>query len=268
MILHDKCQGRTEEELCDARGLFEHLFEGQSGYLNTFTGKQLRFVDPDTHANELTAVRNRTWKYPEQASEAVESLLAESGRKRDAYFGVHLFEERQPGRRLASNAARFVRSLWVDGDGALVPDHYPPPTAIVHSSSNRHHFYWRLSEPVPVDQAVALNRRMATDMGADTSKASKASVLRLPGTFNYKRETPEPVAAEITDQSIEYADMDAAVPQRSRRPGRGRRNGGRGSSSRPKGTSTCRAGWTRTGCLTGRRSGTTAGANGGSRNAR
>jgi hypothetical protein len=212
MILHDKRQGRTEGELCDARGLFEHLFEGQSGYLNTFTGKQARFVNRDARGNELTAVRNRTWKYPEQASEAVESLLAESGRKRDAYFGVHLFEERQPGRRLASNAAEFVRALWVDGDGALVPDHYPAPTATVYSSSNRHHFYWRLLEPVPIDQAAALNRRMALDMGADTSKAGKASVLRLPGTFNYKRETPEPVTAKISDRSIEHADMDATVP--------------------------------------------------------
>jgi hypothetical protein len=205
---------QPNEPPAPADRLFGHVFgEDATGWLVTFTGRQARFVDRDARANELVRVANRTWRFPEQARGAAEYLLGESERQRDAYFGVHLYEEYQPGRRLAANAAEFVRALWVDGDGALVPDHYPAPTATVYSSSDRHHFYWRLTEPVPIDQAVALNRRMAADMGADTSKAGRASVLRLPGTFNYKRETPEPVTAEIFDRSIEYAELDAAVPQ-------------------------------------------------------
>ena len=189
------------------------LFKDQAGYLNTFTGQQARFTNPDARPNELARVINKTWKFPEQAEEAAEYLKQESDRRRDAYFGVHLYKERQPGRRLAANAAEFVRGLWVDGDGAKVPPGWPTPTATVQSSEGREHFYWALETPLHKDEAAKLNKRMAVAIGADRGKAGLATVLRAPETFNYKRETPELVTFTITGERYTAEEISAVVPE-------------------------------------------------------
>lgn len=193
--------------------LWEILFEEQAAYLNTFTGIQARFDNPDARPNELAHIVNKTWKFPEQAEEAAAYLLRESRRLRDAYFGVHLYEERQPGRRLAANSVEYVRALWVDGDGAKVLQGWPFPTAVVHSSEGREHFYWALEHPIHKDEATKLNKRMAVAMGADRGKAGLATVLRAPGTFNYKRDTPEPVTMEITGGCYTSEEISASVPE-------------------------------------------------------
>jgi hypothetical protein len=200
-------------ELTTTLALWEVLFENQAAYLNTFTGQQARFEDPSARANELARVVNKTWRFPEQAEEAAAYLHRESRRRRDAYFGVHQYEEYQPGRRLAANAVEFVRSLWVDGDGAKVPPGGPAPGAVVYSSEGREHFYWPLSVPIHKDEAARLNKRMAVAMGADRGKAGLATVLRAPGTFNYKRDTPELVTLEITGERYSPDEISAVVPE-------------------------------------------------------
>jgi hypothetical protein len=206
----------TNPRQASATLLFDYLFDGQTGYFNTFTGQQARFTNPNARANDLTRVVNKTWAFPGQIAEAVEYLQAESRRKRDAYFGVHLYEAYQPGRRLADNAVEWVRSLWVDGDGAEVPAEWPQPSAIVYSSAGREHFYWRLEESISAQYAVSLNRRMAVAMGADTGKAGLSTVLRAPGTHNYKREVPELVTLEVTGERHTSGAIDAVVPEETR----------------------------------------------------
>jgi hypothetical protein len=201
------------EHLSAALELVEHLFEDQAGYLNTFTGQQARFSDPNARPNELAEVVNRTWEYPRQVEQATEYLARQCRRQRDAYFGVHLYEAYQPGRRLAANAARFVQALWIDGDGAKVPPEWPQPTATVHSSEGREHFYWGLNTPIPAADAVKLNRRMAVAMEADRGKSGLSTVLRVPGTFNFKRESPELVTLEIAGGRFDPREIDAAVPE-------------------------------------------------------
>jgi len=51
---------------------------------------------------------------------------------------------------------------------------------------------------VPIDWAVALNKRIATWANGDTGKHAKASVLRPAGTANYKREKPDLVGGYLT----------------------------------------------------------------------
>ncbi|MDP9477331.1 MAG: RepB family DNA primase [Actinomycetota bacterium] len=203
----------VRSELSSMVALWEILFEDQAAYFNTFTGQQARFTNPAARANELARVVNKTWKFPEQAEEAAAYLLRESQRRRDAYFGVHQYEEYQPGRRLAANAVEFVHSLWVDGDGAKVLPGWLRPGAVVYSSEGREHFYWPLSVPIHKDEAARLNKRMAVAMGADKGKAGLATVLRAPGTFNYKRETPELVTLEITGERYSADEISAMVPE-------------------------------------------------------
>jgi hypothetical protein len=148
-----------------------HLFGELDGYLVTFTGRQS--PNPSARPNELDSTAQRSWRWPEQKDEAAAYLIEQSEAGRDAYFGVHLF--RQSGNRRAENAAE-VLALWVDGDGAQVPEMWPQPTAVVESSPGRHHFY---------------------GMGGDKGKWGLGTVLRAPGTLNYKRKRPTLVAGGI-----------------------------------------------------------------------
>jgi RepB DNA-primase from phage plasmid len=168
--------------------LWEHLFGDLEGYLVTFTGKQ------SGRRNELDDTKQRSWRWSNEREEAAAYLEAESAEGRDAYFGVHLFK--RPGTRKAESAAEIL-SLWVDGDGARVPGSWPQPTAVVESSPGRHHFYWRLTRPIAPEQAAQLNRRLCYSMGGDKGKWGLGTVLRAPGTLNYKRERPTLVAGAV-----------------------------------------------------------------------
>jgi hypothetical protein len=172
--------------------LWAHLFEALDGYLVTFTGRQS--INPDARPNELDDTIQRSWRWPMQRDAAAAHLLEESEAGRDAYFGVHLF--RQRGSRRADNAAE-VLALWVDGDGARVPERWPQPTAVVESSPGRHHYYWRLTRPIAPEEAAKLNKRLCYGMGGDRGKWGLGTVLRAPGTLNYKREQPTLVAGGV-----------------------------------------------------------------------
>jgi hypothetical protein len=193
--------------------LFGHIFGDLEGYIVSFTGRQARLDQPDARHNELTGIRQRYWRYPEKAKDVAEHLIDEAQLGRDVYFGVHLFQEE--GNRLAANAAPTVFSLWLDEDEGHFPESGPEPTAIVYSSDSRRHLYWRLTQPVAIEWAVDMNRRLAAWAGGDTGKAGAASVLRVPGTANYKRHPRvDLVGGEFTGVGAwEPEVMDQAVPE-------------------------------------------------------
>jgi len=195
--------------------LFRHAFGEDSGYLVTFTGQQARFTDPDARPNELADTRQLSWSYPEKVEEASTYLIDQAQLRRESYFGVHLF--REAGNRLATNAVGAVRALWLDEDDGRFPEDGPQPTVIVRSSAKRRHLYWLLSEPVAIEWAVAMNRRLATWAGGDTGKAGAASVLRAPGTANYKRHPHvDLVVGEFTGgagETWEPEVIDQAIPE-------------------------------------------------------
>jgi RepB DNA-primase from phage plasmid len=172
--------------------LWEHLFGDLQGFLVTFTGRQA--ANPDSKPHELNETAQRSWKWPAEKGAAAAYLLDQSEKGRDAYFGVHLF--RRPGNRKAENAAEIL-ALWVDGDGARVPEMWPQPTATVESSPGRHHFYWRLTRPIAPEEAARFNKRLCYGMGGDRGKWGLGTVLRAPGTLNYKRERPTLVAGGV-----------------------------------------------------------------------
>jgi hypothetical protein len=173
------------QEIPHPEPLFHHLFRGDRGYVVTFTAVQRRLRDPEGVANELANIRQVSWWYPDEADSAAEYLISQAQEERDAYFGIHLF--REPGNRRAANALPRVRALWLDEDDGTYPLTGPEPSAVVHSSGSRRHLYWALTHPVSVEWAVEMNRRLAHWAGGDTSKAGCSSVLRAPGTANFKR---------------------------------------------------------------------------------
>ena len=194
--------------------LFGHIFGDSDGFLVTFTGQQARLTRQDARENELTDTQQRSWPYPRKAEEAAEYLIDEAQLERDAYFGVHLF--REAGNRLAANASPLVRCLWLDEDDGRFPEEGPEPTTVVYSSVSRRHLYWRLNRPVAIEWAVEMNRRLAVWSSGDSTKAGAASVLRAPGTANYKRlPQVDLVAGEITgahDWDPEVLDQAVPIP--------------------------------------------------------
>lgn len=177
----------------------------------TFTGRQARLDNADARANELADIRQRAYRYPDRAKEACEYLAAQA-KTRDAYFGVHLY--REAGSRLASNAISAISCLWLDEDEGQFPETGPAPTAVVRSSDTRRHLYWRLTRTIPAGKTVELNRRIAVWSGGDIGKAGLASVLRVPGTWNYKRHPHvDPVVGELTGSGPwEPEVLEQAIP--------------------------------------------------------
>jgi hypothetical protein len=173
--------------------LWEHLFGELEGYLATFTGKQSERQDART--NELDDTKQILWTWPAGAEKAAAYVQRESDAGRDVYFGVHLFKT--SANRKAENTAGRIGALWVDGDGAKVPEKWPQPTAVIESSPGREHFYWKLARPVDPQTAAQLNKRLAYGMGGDHGKWGLGTVLRAPGTYNYKRAEPTEVGGGV-----------------------------------------------------------------------
>jgi len=66
----------------------------------------------------------------------------------------------------------------------------PQPTALVHSGGGLHP-YWRLKTPLlPTPQTQAMVKALVRELGADPAATDLSRVLRVPGTWSWKRDTP------------------------------------------------------------------------------
>ncbi len=83
---------------------------------------------------------------------------------------------------------------WVDLDGATLPDSYRDAGVwVVDSGTPGHmHAYAPLPERRDAEGVQAVSKALATALGGD-AKWPHSSVLRLPGTWNFKHDPPTPV---------------------------------------------------------------------------
>jgi hypothetical protein len=153
----------------------------------------------------------------------------------DMYVGV------APRHQAAGDktAITSVWTLWADLDD---PDTHRAlrrlpvaPAILIASGSHGHlHTYWPLTDPVSVPEAEQANRRLAAQLGADQSAVTNAAtVLRPPGTYNFKTTPPAPVVLEhLTPATSSLQAVTAGIAEdpapptpaatpRSRPPGRG-----------------------------------------------
>src|SRR4051794_14461899 len=111
------------------------------------------------------------------------------GRRTDVYAGCAPRTRRHGGR----DAVTHAFTLWVDCDspgatGAL-DGFEPAPAIVIASGTPGHcHAYWPLTTPLVPDEVEQANRRLAHAVGADPSSADAARILRVPGTWSYKRQ--------------------------------------------------------------------------------
>jgi hypothetical protein len=128
----------------------------------------------------------------------------------DVYVGVGPRTERNGTR---DSVAR-LHVLWADIDTddaiATLRTFEPAPSAVIWSGTPGHaQAYWALLDAVGPDEAERANRRIAHAIGADMKSTDAARILRPPGTFNYKRESPQPVRPARLD--AEVFDYDVVV---------------------------------------------------------
>ena len=66
----------------------------------------------------------------------------------------------------------------------------PQPTAVIHSGAGLH-CYWRLKTPMPpTKETRGFIRALVRELCADRAAADLARVLRVPGTWSWKRDAP------------------------------------------------------------------------------
>jgi hypothetical protein len=186
---------------------WRHIFGGQRGYLCLFSGHR-------TEGDELENTESRYFMFPNQAEEAARYAAEESATGREAYFCAHLLRAR---RRVKENA-EAIATLWCELDGAEVPNGQLKPTAVVESSPGRYHVYWRLTNAVSPEAAEQLNRRLARQVGADTSGFDLTQLLRVPGTVNHKY-PDQPVVRLLNiepERAYAPAELEKLLPQLSR----------------------------------------------------
>lgn len=143
----------------------------------------------------------------------------------DAYFGLATFTD---GRQRRADKIQQLRSFFLDIDcGGGKDYHYPTqsdaflalrqfckdngfPKPWVVNSGRGLHVYWGLAEPVSIAQwqpvAHRLKETVATyGLKADPAPtADPARILRVPGTLNYKGETPHPVEVLQVGAAVEF----------------------------------------------------------------
>ena len=165
--------------------------------------------------------------------------LAEAGyaadnHQYDVYFAMASFNGPEGGRK--QNNVAFLRSFFLEldcGEGKPFADsgeatnalktfitHHKLPKPSVVSSGGGVHVYWALTEDIPVaqwkpvaDALKSLCLQSEHGLAIDpVVSGDSARVLRIPGTNNYKQDTPRPVRIALSSAPIEFDSFKALLP--------------------------------------------------------
>lgn len=145
-------------------------------------------------------------------------LRAENARRFSVFVSVNAIRPQRKAR--TRDAIGEIRHVFLDADrdgpGVLAAistrRDLPPPSYVVHSSPNRLHVLWRVSGFAKED-AEALQKQLARELGTDKAATSCAQITRLPGFFNHKYRPAPGVTAEYLPgrQSFNPADFPGGV---------------------------------------------------------
>jgi hypothetical protein len=137
-------------------------------------------------------------------------MLNDAPDRWNVYVSVNAVSpEKRVRTREAIGAVRHIfLDIDDDADAALNritrrPD-LPCPSYVMRSSSSRLHVLWRTSGMTKQD-AEALQRQLARDLGADRAATSCSQTARLPGFYNHKYASPYPVGIEYTAGRVAYS---------------------------------------------------------------
>jgi len=130
--------------------------------------------------------KQRSFRYPAQI-DLIVTELSDSNQWADVYFCPHLFVS---NRSRTKEYSAPTQVLWVDKDEGSLDDLQPKPTICWQTSQGKYQALWVLKEPLNPGDAEYLNRHLTYSTGADRGGWYFGKVLRLPGSINYKYDSP------------------------------------------------------------------------------
>jgi hypothetical protein len=200
----------------DALRLWRTVSGNERGILHVWAAKR----KADREKNRAS-IRYANFPYPAAAASAAGWALAKSDEGLDCYFCAHLLlngeppadEQRGTTARYKENAAA-LHALYAELDGPKLPVGDLEPPCVVESSPGRWHCYWPMSDSLPPEVGEAMNKRLATAIGADTSGYDLTQLMRVPGTVNYKYdEKPVVRLMRDTEHSFVPGEFDTLLPE-------------------------------------------------------
>jgi len=134
-------------------------------------------------------------------------LRFENLRGGNIYLSVNSLQAEATSRTRAQ--VQTIRHVYldIDEDGPAVlakilsDARIPQPNYVLNTSPGKFQTLWKVEE-FTLEQAERLQRAMAAEFGADEAVVDVARVLRVPGFYNKKYDTPHQVTAEkLSDQT-------------------------------------------------------------------
>jgi len=161
------------------------LYDGLEGYVYSPNKDLSKKPNEDGHWNQTF------FKWPEERQSLVDYIEV-SAKSLDVYLAPAVFNKPDSHKE----NIKCTKVLWVELDEKLPTEDnttVAKPNYIVQTSSEQHqHWYWKLDEPISsVDNIEVFTRSLTYCIpGADSSGWDANQVLRIPGTYNFKRNTP------------------------------------------------------------------------------
>ncbi len=154
------------------------LYDGLEGWAYSPT-KDLQFKP-----NEIGHWNQYFFKWPEEEEQLIHHIKIQS-KDLDTYISPALFSQ-------ANSSKEFIKAsnvVWVEIDEKLPEGDYRPNYIVQTSSETHQHWYWRLDDPLDTVNSIEYLTRSITYTleGADSSGWDANQVLRIPNTYNYKR---------------------------------------------------------------------------------
>ncbi len=177
---------------------------------------------------EVRALPSKVQRFIHLSDEAEVQAFMHAHHAENLYLGVASRRDATSGKL---ENCQDLAALFVDIDFKLIAEPEArrrlaecplPPSLVVHSGGGLH-VYWRLREPLDLQdeadrhRAKALLRRLALYLHADMVSAEPAHILRLPGTKNFKYAPPRPVLIEsyLPDHAFNLDDFESFLPEES-----------------------------------------------------
>jgi hypothetical protein len=161
------------------------------------------------------------FKYPEELPNLLHSI-ARNYKTSNVYFCPQLFANniRQPGWKSACHKENVLicPTAWADLDGCSPDLLLVQPTVSLETSDGRYHALWLFADPQPPEVAEQISKNIAyhhVHDGADAGGWDLTQRLRVPYTYNLKRQLPFEVRIDHIDKSV-YAPEDFSDYKESR----------------------------------------------------
>lgn len=127
----------------------------------------------------------------------------------DTYFSVLPFEEGKPRQK---PHAISQPHLWADLDKVDPRDVVPRPSIAWETSPGSYQAVWNLDYPLTIDNLEALNKRLTYHLGADKSGWDRTQLLRVPNSWNAKREAPGKLLWYEPHTMVSLEALDDSLP--------------------------------------------------------